>query len=72
MEYYEQTLKNGSTSRYYFAANSALLLGMIYEERKDFPKAKSYFEKCLSLDNHEYQNSLDQKAQAGLDRIRRD
>lgn len=70
MEYYEQTLKNGSTSRYYFAANSALLLGMIYEERKDFPKAKSYFEKCLSLDNHEYQNSLDQKAQAGLDRIR--
>lgn len=70
MEYYMQTLKNGAGSRYYFAANSALLLGMIYEERNEPEKAKAYFEQCLSLDNHEYQNSIDQKAQAGLDRLK--
>ena len=70
MEYYMQTLKNGTGSRYYFAANSTLLLGMIYEERNEPEKAKAYFEQCLSLDNHEYQNSIDQKAQAGLDRLK--
>lgn len=69
MEYYRQTLKNGANSRYYFAANCALLLGMMHEERNELDKAKSYYNQCLSLDNHEYQNSIDQKAQAGLDRI---
>ena len=69
IEYYQQTLKNGANSRYYFAANSALLLGMIYEERNEPEKAISYYNQCLALDHHEYQNSIDQKAQAGLDRI---
>ena len=69
IEYYQQTLKNGASSRYYFAANSALLLGMIYEERNEPEKAISYYNQCLALDHHEYQNSIDQKAQAGLDRI---
>jgi len=68
--YYEQTLKNGEASKYYFAANSALLLGNIYEEKNEFSKAKNYYTKCLSLRNHEYQNSIDQKAQAGLERIK--
>lgn len=67
--YFEQTLKNGSETKYYFAANSALLLGTIYEERNDFEKAKIYYTKCLSLRNHEYQNSIDQKAHAGLERV---
>ena len=68
--YYEQTLKNGFSLKYYFAANSALLLGTIYEEKNDFEKAKSYYTKCLAMRNHDYQNSIDQKAKAGLDRIK--
>jgi len=67
--YFEQTLKNGASSTYYFAANSALLLGIIYEEKNDFENAKIYYTKCLSLRNHEYQNSIDQKAHAGLERV---
>ncbi len=67
--FFEQTLKNGSTTKYYFAANSALLLGNIYEEKNDRGKAKQYYELCLSLRNHEYQNSIDQKAEAGLQRL---
>jgi len=42
----------------------------MYEERKDYTKAKEYYEKCLSMRHHDYQNSIDQKAQAGLDRVK--
>ncbi len=70
IDYFEQTLRNGESSGYYFAANSALLLGTIYEEKNDFEKAKMYYVKCLSLRNHEYQNSIDQKAHAGLERVK--
>ncbi len=72
IEYYKQTLKNGALSKYYFAANAALILGNIYEEKRDFEKAKSYYQQCLALRDHEYQNSLDQKAQAGLERIKKE
>ena len=70
VQYYEETLKNGASSGYYFAANSALLLGIMYEEKNNFGKAKNYYTKCLSMRKHEYQNSIDQKAKAGLERVR--
>ncbi len=70
IQYYSQTYKNGITQSYYFSANSALLLGVIYEEREEFSLALDYYKKCLSLRDHEYQNSIDQKAQAGIDRIK--
>jgi tetratricopeptide (TPR) repeat protein len=70
IKYYEQTLKNGASASYYFAANSALMLGLIYEQQKNYLIAESYFKQCLSMDRHEYQNSIDQKAQAGLDRLK--
>jgi tetratricopeptide (TPR) repeat protein len=69
IEFYESTIKNGSSSTYYFAANSALLLGQLYEEENNKEKAKAYYQKTLSIKNHEYQNSLDQKAKAGLNRL---
>lgn len=66
---YQLTLKNGSAYNYYFAANSALQLGLIYEEQKNYPQAKAYFTQCLNLKEHEYQNSISQKAKAGLNRL---
>lgn len=68
--YYSKTLKNGASSEFYFAANSALLLGNIYEEEGQYDLALSYYDKCLQMRKHEYQNSIDQKAQAGQDRIK--
>jgi hypothetical protein len=67
--YYEMTIKNGAKSTYYFAANASLQLGLIYEEKKDYKKARQYFEKCPSFKNKEYRNSIAQKAKAGLNRI---
>ena len=66
---YQLTYKNGNSYPYYFAANSALQLGLIYEEQKNIEKARESFTQALSLKNHEYQNSISQKAKAGLNRI---
>ncbi|MDD5571138.1 MAG: tetratricopeptide repeat protein [Bacteroidales bacterium] len=71
VNYYKLTINIGSGSPYYYAANSALQLGLIYEKQKDFKNAKIYFEKCLSLNNSEFKYSIEQKAKAGLDRIKK-
>ena len=67
--FYNETLKNGNLQTYYFAANSALMLGQLYEELKDYANAEKYYLITLDLRNHEYQNSIDRKAKAGLNRI---
>lgn len=69
ISYYEMTIKNGAKSTYYFAANASLQLGLIYEEKADYKKARKYFEMCPSFKNKEYRNSIAQKAKAGLNRI---
>jgi hypothetical protein len=66
---YQRTIKLGETKPYYFAANSALYLGLLYENALDTINATNSYRKCLSLRNHEYQNSIDQKAEAGLNRL---
>ncbi|MEZ5083748.1 MAG: tetratricopeptide repeat protein [Bacteroidales bacterium] len=67
--YYEKTILLGSKSEYYYAANSALKLGNIFEEKGDYKKAEYYYEAAQSMENKEYRNSIDQKAKAGLNRI---
>lgn len=69
VEYYERTYEIGKNKTYYFAANAALQLGLLYESNKQKTKARNWFMKCLELRNHEYQNSIDQKAEAGLNRV---
>lgn len=70
IDLFQKTITNGEHATFYFAANSALILGLIYEGKNDVVNAELYYKKCLSMDRHQYQNSLDQKAQAGLDRIK--
>ncbi|MEO5571399.1 MAG: tetratricopeptide repeat protein [Bacteroidia bacterium] len=69
IDYYERTIKFGETKQWYFAANSALYLGLLYENVADTTNALKSYRKCLSLRNHDYQNSIDQKAEAGLNRL---
>lgn len=66
---YEKTIRFGETKTFYFAANAALYLGLLYENAGDTDNAAKSYQKCLSLRNHEYQNSIDQKAEAGLNRL---
>lgn len=67
---YLTALKTGEHLKEYFAARAALQVGYIYEGRGDKPAAISYFQKCLSLKGHEYKNSLDQRAKAGIGRCK--
>ncbi len=69
VRYYMETIRLGKNETWYFAANSALMLGQLYENEKDFNKAAFYFDQCIDMKNHEYENSIEQKAQAGLNRI---
>jgi tetratricopeptide (TPR) repeat protein len=67
--YYEKTIQLNGEDSYYFAPNAALQLGYIYEAEKNKVKAKECFEKALKYKNHEYKNSIDNKAKAALSRL---
>lgn len=69
IQFYQSTIARGEKYSYYFAANSALHLGLIYENQGLPDKATEYFHKCLAMKNTDYKNSLDQKAKAGLNRL---
>ncbi len=67
--FYLRTIEQGSEMKRYFAGNSALKLGEIYENEKNFTTALFYYNLCLDLDFDEYENSIHTKAQAALDRL---
>lgn len=45
--------------------------GLIYEEQRNFTQARTFYMKALSFSGYDYQNALEQKAKAGLQRVRR-
>lgn len=67
---YQKAISLGSGATYYYAANSALLSGLIYEQKRDHKKAADYYNLTLKMKNHEYQNSIDNQAKDGLKRIK--
>jgi hypothetical protein len=69
---YARAIRLGSQSRAYYAARAALQTGYIYEKSGDKKKASIYFQKCIDMKDHDYKNSLDQKAKAGLQRCKRE
>jgi tetratricopeptide (TPR) repeat protein len=69
LKFYSKTISTGSSTRYYYAANSALHSGYIHESRGDTAKAIEKYRLCLKMRGHDYQNSIDQKAKAGLSRL---
>jgi len=69
IEYYLKTIEEGKNAKEYFAANSALMLGMIYEERADNAAAAKYYRMIQQMPFEEYRNSIQQKAKAGLQRV---
>ncbi|MBX7227768.1 MAG: tetratricopeptide repeat protein [Chitinophagales bacterium] len=67
--YLEAIKLSGTSTSLYFAPNSALKLGMIYEKKGNKTKAAEYYKKAMSYPTHEYKNSVDAEAKAGLNRI---
>lgn len=69
IRYYKVTIANGKNVAFYYAANAAYLLAYLYEQDGQLLEAKKNYQLCLSIDGYEYENSIHQKAEAGLNRI---
>ena len=67
--HYRETIEMGSQQPRYFAGNSALKLGEIYESEGERERAVFYYRTCLNLEFEEYENSIHSKAKAGLERL---
>ena len=66
---YQKAIALGKETSYYFAANSALMIGNIYEEIKEYKKAAIYYNQAIDMKSHDYQTDIDNDAKAGLKRI---
>ena len=67
--YYAKTYEKGKDLTSFYAAKSAFQMGLIYEKENKTKLAKEYFNKCIDLKNHQYEKSLEQKSEAGINRI---
>lgn len=66
---YQRAINLGKNQTYYFAANSALKSGTIYEYIKDYKKAIDLYNIAIGMRNHEYQIGIDTQAKEGLRRL---
>ncbi|QSE96838.1 tetratricopeptide repeat protein [Fulvivirga lutea] len=66
---YSKTIIQPRINNSYFAPNSALQLGLIFEENNQLDSATYFYETALEYKHHVYKNSIDAKAEAGLNRI---
>ncbi len=67
---YLTAIKLGQNRTEYYASRAALQIGNIYEQQGKKPLAIAFYQKCLSMQNHQYKNSMDQKAKAGIERCK--
>jgi tetratricopeptide (TPR) repeat protein len=67
---YLAAIKIGANRREYYAARASLQIAQIYEQKGQFKLAILYYQKCLDMEDHEYKDSIDQKANAGIARCK--
>jgi hypothetical protein len=68
--FYRQTIQLGESRKEYYAARSALHIGNIMEDRNDKNAAIHWYQRCMKMKDHDYKNSLDQRAKAGIARCK--
>jgi len=68
IKYYITTISLGENRTEYYASRAALQIGMIYEKQGKKNLAIQYYKKCLAMDDHDYKDSIDQKAKSGIAR----
>jgi tetratricopeptide (TPR) repeat protein len=70
IKYYQTAIKYGKDRQEYYAARAALQKGFIYEQRGQKALAIEAFQECLDMKDHEYKDSLDQRAKSGIARCK--
>lgn len=69
IRYYRQTVKIGKDRQERFAARAALQIGFIYEAQGKRASAMLMYKQVLAMGDHDYKNSIDQQAKAGINRL---
>ncbi|MCZ4224073.1 tetratricopeptide repeat protein [Pedobacter rhodius] len=69
LTYYQAAINQGRNLKYYFASNAALQMGKVYEKKGNKAKAREAFNTAISMKNHEYENSIESQAKAGIKRL---
>jgi tetratricopeptide (TPR) repeat protein len=70
IQYYDQAVAKGTGKPWYFACNSALQLGILYEDRREWAKARTAYQSAIKIDTEEYAASLHARAKAGYNRVK--
>ncbi len=65
---YLTAISIGENRTEYYASRAALQIGMIYERQGNKTMAVQYYTRCLNMANHDYKDSMDQKAKSGIAR----
>lgn len=67
--YYQAAINIGRERHEQFAARAALHMGIVYERTGMKANAIRSYKECLAMPAHDFQNSIDQMAKAGINRI---
>lgn len=68
IKHYLSAIALGENRTEYYASRAALQIGMIYEKQGNKTLAVQYYKRCLNMPNHDYKDSMDQKAKSGIAR----
>lgn len=66
---YNAAIRIGKNRQEQFAARSALHLGFLYEKMNRPDSALKMYHLALSMEDHDFKNSIDQQAKAGVSRL---
>ena len=69
LDNYGFAIKAGKDRKEQFAARAALHKGRIYELLGNKPQAITGYKEALDMPSHDFQNSIDQQAKAGINRL---
>jgi tetratricopeptide (TPR) repeat protein len=67
---YEDVIRVGIDRKEYFASRAALQIAYIYEKQGKKAEAIKFYERCIAMDDHEYKDSIDQRAKSGIARCK--
>ncbi len=69
LQYYQATINMGKMRKEHYASRAALQMAFIYEKRRQTSAALRMYNECLSMPSHDFKNSIDQQAKAGINRL---
>ncbi|NEM98859.1 tetratricopeptide repeat protein [Pontibacter burrus] len=66
IKYYDAAIVASGDESLYFAPHAALQSGYIYQQQKQYDKARASYQKALNYSNYAYRNSIQAKAKLAL------